>query len=178
MKKKIVIMIVLILFFTQTPLLISVKENMNTQKAILGQFANYDNIVEVLSKEGNFKTLIKALHKANLLKVLESDGMVTIFAPTDKAFSKLSKKSLNNILDETNRKELVNILSYHITIEKVMPNSIENLNGKYIIMLNGEKAKITVQNGEIYINDIKCGDRIETKNGIVYPIDTVMIYRK
>ena len=84
----------------------------------------------------------------------------------------------NNILDETNRKELVNILSYHITIEKVMPNSIENLNGKYIIMLNGEKAKITVQNGEIYINDIKCGDRIETKNGIVYPIDTVMIYRK
>lgn len=178
MKKKIVIMIVLILFFTQTPLLISVKENMNTQKAILGQFVNYDNIVEVLSKEGNFKTLIKALHKANLLKVLESDGMVTIFAPTDKAFSKLSKKSLNNILDETNRKELVNILSYHITIEKVMPNSIENLNGKYIIMLNGEKAKITVQNGEIYINDIKCGDRIETKNGIVYPIDTVMIYRK
>ena len=178
MKKKIVIMIVLILFFTQTPLLISVKENMNTQKAILGQFVNYDNIVEVLSKEGNFKTLIKALHKANLLKVLESDGMVTIFAPTDKAFSKLSKKSLNNILDETNRKELVNILSYHITIEKVMPNSIENLNGKYIIMLNGEKAKITVQNGEIYINDIKCGDRIETKNGIVYPIDTVMVYRK
>ena len=178
MKKKIVIMIVLILFFTQTPLLISVKENMNTQKAMLGQFVNYDNIVEVLSKEGNFKTLIKALHKANLLKVLESDGMVTIFAPTDKAFSKLSKKSLNNILDETNRKELVNILSYHITIEKVMPNSIENLNGKYIIMLNGEKAKITVQNGEIYINDIKCGDRIETKNGIVYPIDTVMIYRK
>ncbi len=178
MKKKIVIMIVLILFFTQTPLLISVKENMNTQKAMMGQFVNYDNIVEVLSKEGNFKTLIKALHKANLLKVLESDGMVTIFAPTDKAFSKLSKKSLNNILDETNRKELVNILSYHITIEKVMPNSIENLNGKYIIMLNGEKAKITVQNGEIYINDIKCGDRIETKNGIVYPIDTVMIYRK
>lgn len=174
MKKKIVIMIVLILFFTQTPLLISVKENMNTQKAILGQFVNSDNIVEVLSKEGNFKTLIKALHKANLLKVLESDGMVTIFAPTDEAFSKLS----NNILDETNRKELVNILSYHITIEKVMPNSIENLNGKYIIMLNGEKAKITVQNGEIYINDIKCGDRIETKNGIVYPIDTVMIYRK
>lgn len=178
MKKKIVIMIVLILFFTQTPLLISVKENMNTQKAMMGQFVNYDNIVEVLSKEGNFKTLIKALHKANLLKVLESDGMVTIFAPTDKAFSKLSKKSLNNILDETNRKELVNILSYHITIEKVMPNSIENLNGKYIIMLNGEKAKITVQNGKIYINDIKCGDRIETKNGIVYPIDTVMIYRK
>ena len=178
MKKKIVIMIVLILFFTQTPLLISVKENMNTQKAILGQFVNSDNIVEVLSKEGNFKTLIKALHKANLLKVLESDGMVTIFAPTDKAFSKLSKKSLNNILDETNRKELVNILSYHITIEKVMPNSIENLNGKYIIMLNGEKAKITVQNGEIYINDIKCGDRIETKYCIVYPIDTVMIYRK
>ena len=178
MKKKIVIMIVLILFFTQTPLLISVKENMNTQKAMMGQFVNYDNIVEVLSKEGNFKTLIKALHKANLLKVLESDGMVTIFAPTDKAFSKLSKKSLNNILDETNRKELVNILSYHITIEKVMPNSIENLNGKYIIMLNGEKAKITVQNGEIYINDIKCGDRIETKNGIVYPIDTIMIYRK
>lgn len=97
MKKKIVIMIVLILFFTQTPLLISVKENMNTQKAMMGQFVNYDNIVEVLSKEGNFKTLIKALHKANLLKVLESDGMVTIFAPTDEAFSKLSKKSLNNI---------------------------------------------------------------------------------
>lgn len=178
MKKKIVIIIVLILFFTQIPLLTSVKENMNTQKAILGQFVNSDNIVEVLSKEGNFKTLIKALHKANLLKVLESDGMVTIFAPTDEAFSKLSKKSLNNILDETNRKELVNILSYHITIEKVMPNSIQDLNGKYIIMLNGEKAKITVQNGEIYINDIKCGDRIETKNGIVYPIDTVMIYQK
>ncbi|MCI5635962.1 MAG: fasciclin domain-containing protein [Sarcina ventriculi] len=178
MKKKIVIIIVLILFFTQIPLLISVKENMNTQRAILGQFVNSDNIVEILSKQGNFKTLIKALHKANLLKVLEGDGVITIFAPTDEAFSKLSKKSLNNILDETNRKELINILSYHITIEKVIPDSIEDLNGKYIIMLNGEKAKITVQNGEIYINDIKCGDRIEIKNGIVYPIDTVMIYQK
>ena len=178
MKKKIVIIIVLILFFTQIPLLISVKENMTTQRAILGQFVNSDNIVEILSKQGNFKTLIKALHKANLLKVLEGDGVITIFAPTDEAFSKLSKKSLNNILDETNRKELINILSYHITIEKVIPDSIEDLNGKYIIMLNGEKAKITVQNGEIYINDIKCGDRIEIKNGIVYPIDTVMIYQK
>ena len=178
MKKKIVIIIVLILFFTQIPLLISVKENMNTQRAILGQFVNSDNIVEILSKQGNFKTLIKALHKANLLKVLEGDGVITIFAPTDEAFSKLSKKSLNNILDETNRKELINILSYHIKIEKVIPDSIEDLNGKYIIMLNGEKAKITVQNGEIYINDIKCGDRIEIKNGIVYPIDTVMIYQK
>ena len=178
MKKKIVIIIVLILFFTQIPLLISVKENMNTQRAILGQFVNSDNIVEILSKQGNFKTLIKALHKANLLKVLEGDGVITIFAPTDEAFSKLSKKSLNNILDETNRKELINILSYHITIEKVIPDSIEDLNGKYIIMLNGEKAKITVQNGEIYINDIKWGDRIEIKNGIVYPIDTVMIYQK
>ena len=178
MKKKLVIIIVLILFFTQIPLLISVKENMNTQRAILGQFVNSDNIVEILSKQGNFKTLIKALHKANLLKVLEGDGVITIFAPTDEAFSKLSKKSLNNILDETNRKELINILSYHITIEKVIPDSIEDLNGKYIIMLNGEKAKITVQNGEIYINDIKCGDRIEIKNGIVYPIDTVMIYQK
>ena len=178
MKKKIVIIIVLILFFTQIPLLISVKENMNTQRAILGQFVNSDNIVEILSKQGNFKTLIKALHKANLLKVLEGDGVITIFAPTDEAFSKLSKKSLNNILDETNRKELINILSYHITIEKVIPDSIEDLNGKYIIMLNGEKAKITVQNGEIYINDIKCGDRIEIKNVIVYPIDTVMIYQK
>ena len=178
MKKKIVIIIVLILFFTQIPLLISVKENMNTQRAILGQFVNSDNIVEILSKQGNFKTLIKALHKANLLKVLEGDGVITIFAPTDEAFSKLSKKSLNNILDETNRKELINILSYHITIEKVIPDSLEDLNGKYIIMLNGEKAKITVQNGEIYINDIKCGDRIEIKNGIVYPIDTVMIYQK
>lgn len=36
MKKKIVIIIVLILFFTQIPLLTSVKENMNTQKVILG----------------------------------------------------------------------------------------------------------------------------------------------
>ena len=144
---------------------------MNTQKAMMGQFVNYDNIVEVLSKEGNFKTLIKALHKANLLKVLESDGMVTIFAPTDEAFSKLSKKSLNNILDETNRKELVNILSYHITIEKVMPNSIENLNGKYIIMLNGEKAKITVQNGEIYINDIKNGMTVIVEGNLYQIVD-------
>ena len=155
MKKKIVIIIVLILFFTQIPLLISVKENMNTQRAILGQFVNSDNIVEILSKQGNFKTLIKALHKANLLKVLEGDGVITIFAPTDEAFSKLSKKSLNNILDETNRKELINILSYHITIEKVIPDSIEDLNGKYIIMLNGEKAKITVQNVEFSIKRIR-----------------------
>ena len=131
-------------------------------------------------KENSYYNCINIIFYSNTFinKCKRKYEYTKIFAPTDEAFSKLSKKSLNNILDETNRKELVNILSYHITIEKVMPNSIENLNGKYIIMLNGEKAKITVQNGEIYINDIKCGDRIETKNGIVYPIDTVMIYRK
>lgn len=130
-------------------------------------------IVEV-AKASKFETLVKAVSAADLAKVLGGEGPFTVFAPTDKAFSKVDKETLASLLKPENKDKLVAVLKYHVVPGKVMSKDVVKLDEAKTA--GGKKVMIKVKGDKVMINkatvtkaDIKC------KNGVIHVIDTVLI---
>lgn len=147
-------------------------------------FANMDiardvatkDIVDIAIGDGRFNTLVTALKAADLVDTLKGKGPFTVFAPTDEAFAKLPKGTLEDLLKPENKEKLADILTFHVTPGKVTAQDAIKLNGKEVTMANGKKAKIEVKNNEVFINGAKVIiTDIQGKNGIIHVIDTVII---
>lgn len=134
------------------------------------------DIVDVISNDARFKTLTTALKSAGLVDTLKGKGPFTVFAPTDEAFAKLPKDTVENLLKPENKDALVKILTYHVAPGTLKAADVLKLNGKDLKMANGSKAKIEVKNNEVYIDGAKViVTDIITKNGVIHVIDTVMM---
>ena len=72
------------------------------------------NIVETAIGAGSFKTLVAAVQAAGLVETLQGTGPFTVFAPTDEAFAKLPKGTIEDLLKPENKAKLVSILTYHV----------------------------------------------------------------
>jgi uncharacterized surface protein with fasciclin (FAS1) repeats len=129
------------------------------------------NIVETAIEAGSFQTLVTAVEAAGLVETLSGPGPFTVFAPTDEAFAKLPKETLDAVLAD--KEKLTAILTYHVVPGKVMASDVANL-----------KEATTVQGGNLSIdtsdgvkvngaNVIKAD--IETSNGVIHVIDTVLL---
>jgi uncharacterized surface protein with fasciclin (FAS1) repeats len=132
------------------------------------------DIVDTAVDAGSFKTLVTALKAADLVDTLKGTGPFTVFAPTDAAFDKLPKGTVEDLLKPENKAKLVAILTYHVVSGKVMS---KDLAGK------SSKAK-SVEGADININatkGVKVDDAtvtkadIETSNGVIHAIDTVIM---
>ena len=73
-----------------------------------------NDIVDTAVEAGSFKTLAAALQAAELVEALKGKGPFTVFAPTDEAFAKLPKETLEALLRPENRDQLVSVLTYHV----------------------------------------------------------------
>jgi len=131
------------------------------------------DIVDTAIAAGSFSTLVKAVQAAGLVDTLKGPGPFTVFAPTDEAFAKLPAGTLDAVLAD--KAKLTAILTYHVVPGKVLAKDVVGLNGK---------AAKTVQGGELTIdttNGVKIGGAnvvktdIETSNGVIHVIDTVLI---
>ena len=78
------------------------------------------DIVDTAVAAGQFKTLAAALQAAGLVETLKGAGPFTVFAPTDEAFAKLPKGTLEDLLKPENKAKLTAILTYHVVPGKVM----------------------------------------------------------
>ena len=137
---------------------------------------NPADIVYTAVNHKELKTFVSALQAAGLVDTLEVDGSFTVFAPTDNAFASLPTGTLKNLLKPENKENLNDILLYHVFNGKVTAQDAAKLNGQEIDMTNGEKAKISVKDGKVFINDaeVVIAD-ISAKNGIIHIIDTVLM---
>lgn len=132
------------------------------------------NVVDTAIAAGDFKTLVTALKAVDLVKTLEGKGPFTVFAPTDEAFAKLPKGTLDDLLKPENKGKLAAILTYHVVPGKVMAADVVKLSkaktvqgSDVTIKVNGDK--VMVDNANVTKTDIKC------KNGVIHIIDTVMM---
>jgi uncharacterized surface protein with fasciclin (FAS1) repeats len=131
-------------------------------------------IVEVAVGSDDFKTLVAAVKAADLVDTLSGEGPFTVFAPTDEAFGKLPKGTLDELLKPENKKKLAGILTYHVVAGKVMAADVVKL--KAAETVQGRKARIRVKEGKVRVNranvvktDIVC------KNGVIHVIDAVIL---
>ena len=90
-----------------------------------GTQAKGNDIVAVASSAGSFNTLVAAVKAAGLVETLQGPGPFTVFAPTDEAFAKLPKGTLEELLKPENKEKLVGILTYHVVPGKVMAADVK-----------------------------------------------------
>lgn len=130
------------------------------------------DIVDTAIEAGNFKTLAAALTKADLIETLKGEGPFTVFAPTDDAFAKLPEGTVESLLRD--KDALTNVLLYHVVSGKVMAKDVVNLISAETIQ--GSSVNIKVVDGKVMINNaqVTIAD-LETSNGVIHVIDTVIL---
>jgi uncharacterized surface protein with fasciclin (FAS1) repeats len=132
------------------------------------------DIVETAVAAENFKTLAAALKAADLVDALKGDGPFTVFAPTDEAFAKLPKGTLESLLKPENKSKLAAILKYHVVSGKVMAKDVVKLSEAKT--LQGSAAKITVKDGNVSVDKaLVTKTDIQTSNGVIHVIDSVIL---
>jgi uncharacterized surface protein with fasciclin (FAS1) repeats len=135
--------------------------------------ASSNTIVDVATANGSFKTLTAALQAADLIDILQSDGPFTVFAPTDAAFAKLPKGTVEMLLKPENKAELVRILTYHVVSGKVLSSSLKS--GK-VETIEGSPISVVVGKKDVMLNKSKVtGVDVAASNGVIHVIDTVLL---
>jgi uncharacterized surface protein with fasciclin (FAS1) repeats len=131
-------------------------------------------VVEVAVANKDFSTLVAAVKAADLVETLSGAGPFTVFAPTNDAFAKLPKETLEDLLKPENKKKLAGILTYHVVPGKVMAKDVVGL--KNATTAQGSKVRITVKEGTVMIDNAKVVKTdIPCKNGVIHVIDTVIL---
>ena len=168
--KKVIILSVAVFAFVVAPIAVS--------------WASYGNhgyvtkqgpdIVDTAVAAGSFGTLVAALKAADLVQTLKGEGPFTVFAPTDEAFAKLPEGTVESLLKPENKDKLTAILTYHVVPSKVMASDVVNLqvaktvNGKELAIDAGKNG-VKIDNANVIKTDI------ETSNGVIHIIDTVVL---
>lgn len=132
------------------------------------------DIVDTAVGAGSFNTLVAAVKAAGLVDTLKGEGPFTVFAPTDEAFAKLPKGTVETLLKPENKDKLISILTYHVVPGKVMAADVVKLSGAKTVQ--GEQIDISTKGGKVMVdgaNVIKTD--IGTSNGVIHVIDSVIL---
>ncbi len=130
------------------------------------------DIVDTAVAAGSFTTLAKALTAADLIATLKGKGPFTVFAPTDEAFAKLPAGALDDLLKD--KAKLKAVLTYHVVAGKVTAAQVVKL--KTAKTVQGGSVAITVNGADVRVDGAKVVKTdIETTNGVIHVIDTVIL---
>lgn len=132
------------------------------------------DVVKVAMSSPDFSTLVAALKQAGLVSSLSNAGPFTVFAPTNEAFNKLPKGTVDGLMKDDKKDDLVNILQYHVFVSALQPDYFKD--GQTLNMVNGDNLKISVNNGKVMLNGkATILKSVPASNGIIYVIDDVLL---
>ena len=132
------------------------------------------DIIDTAIYGGIFNTLISAIKAADFVETLKRNGQFTIFAPTDEAFSKLPKGTIEFLMRPENKKSLKDFLKYHVIKARVPVKKISSGTAK-LKMLNKKEAILISTDGKVTINNVKILKAdVMAKNGIIHIINEVL----
>ena len=169
--------------------------NANAQKmdskektVMVGGAAMYPskNIVENAVNSKDHTTLVAAVKAAGLVETLQSAGPFTVFAPTNAAFDKLPKGTVETLVQPENKDMLTSILTYHVVSGKIsskdLVKMIKDNGGKFMAKtVQGEELTFMVKGKNVMIMDAKGGISkvtiadVNQSNGVIHVIDTVLM---
>jgi transforming growth factor-beta-induced protein len=136
--------------------------------------AGRSDIVDTAVSAGNFKTLAAALKAADLVETLKGKGPFTVFAPTDEAFGKLPKGTVEDLLKPENKNKLTAVLTYHVVPGRVLAADVVKLSKAKTVQ--GSEVKITVEDGKVRVDDANVVKTdIKCRNGVIHVIDAVIL---
>jgi len=132
--------------------------------------ATTHDIVDTAVAAGNFSTLVAAVKAAGLVETLKGAGPFTVFAPTDEAFAKVPKATLDGLLAD--KAALTKVLTYHVVAGKVMAadvkaGHVKTVQGTDLAMVT--EGGVTVNGAKVVAADVAAS------NGVIHAIDTVLM---
>ena len=144
------------------------------------------NIIENAVNSKDHTTLVAAVKAAGLVETLQGKGPFTVFAPTNAAFDKLPKGTVETLLKPENLKTLQTILTYHVVAGKMNAsdiakaikagNGIATLHtvsgGTLTAWMKGQKLYITDENGSM--SQVTIAD-VNQSNGVIHEVNTVLL---
>merc|ERR1719163_1246541 len=139
------------------------------------------NIVQLAESVSELSTLVAAVVAGDLADTLSSPGPFTVFAPTNKGFAALPAGTLTKLMKPENKKELVDILTYHVLPEKVLSTdlklsqAVKTVEGKLLqVTRHGRHVQVGASSNSKDLKNVIKADNLAS-NGVVHIIDGVLI---
>jgi uncharacterized surface protein with fasciclin (FAS1) repeats len=134
--------------------------------------AKKQTIAEIAGGSSQFDTLTSLLGTAGLAETLDGKGKFTVFAPTDAAFAKVPKSTLDALAADT--EQLKAVLLYHVASGRLTAKKVVRRSS--IKTLNGASVKVRVTKKGVRVNDAKVVKTdIKASNGVVHVINKVLL---
>lgn len=144
------------------------------------------NIVENAVNSKDHTTLVAAVKAAGLVETLEGAGPFTVFAPTNEAFDKLPKGTVETLVKPENKAKLTSILTYHVVAGKLsaadLMKMVKDSHGKATLKtVNGENLYVTQKGRNLMMTDENGGMAkitiadVNQSNGVIHVIDAVLL---
>lgn len=144
------------------------------------------DIIDNAVNSKDHTTLVAAVKAAGLVETLKGDGPFTVFAPTNEAFAKLPKGTVETLLRPENKAMLTKILTYHVVAGKHSASSIVKAikagkgtaqfttvgGGKLWAMLSGKNVILKDEKGGM--STVSIAD-VNQKNGVIHVVDSVLL---
>ena len=148
-------------------------------------FAN-KNIIENAVNSKDHTTLVAAVKAAGLVDTLSSPGPFTVFAPTNAAFAKLPKGTVETLLKPENKAQLTKILTAHVVSANALSGAINKMvkdgGGTHKLKtVSGNTLVVMAKNGKITLRDESGGTAnvtiadVRQSNGVIHVVDKVLL---
>jgi uncharacterized surface protein with fasciclin (FAS1) repeats len=133
---------------------------------------SHKTIVQVAASDPQFSTLVGLVQKAGLADTL-SKGSFTVFAPTNAAFAKVPKATLDALA--ANPDQLKAVLTYHVAAGRLTAGAV--VRRTRIKTVNGASIRVSVRGKTVRLNRTAkvTKTNIRASNGVIHVIDRVLI---
>lgn len=136
-----------------------------------GAFSGQDSLAVLASLE-KFSILLSAIETAQLTDILQSSTPLTLYLPTNEAFSQLSEEQLELLLSDS--RALEDVLRHHMVAGRIVSANLRGTRdmptlGGGVLTLRIEEEQLSIGNANVLFADIL------TRNGMLYAIDQVLL---
>jgi uncharacterized surface protein with fasciclin (FAS1) repeats len=144
------------------------------------------SIAANLARSNDHRTLVAALSAAGMLEQLQGNGSFTLFAPSDAAFARLPRGTMESLMAPASRALLAQLLSYHVvpgskTRAQILADISAGGGVATYQSASGGRIRLSREGGSIVVHDIH-GNRTSltigdarTSNGILHVLDGVLL---
>lgn len=135
------------------------------------------DVVDLAIASPDHTTLVTAVQAADLAATLKGAGPFTIFAPTNAAFDKLPKGTVEGLLKPEKKADLANILTFHVVSGNVKAADLKD--GQKVKTLQGGELTVSIKDGKVMIDgaNVTTAD-LSGSNGVIHVIDAVLLPKK
>jgi uncharacterized surface protein with fasciclin (FAS1) repeats len=168
---------------------IKLQKNKNVKSKMVNGYTmlSNQNIIQNFANAKDYSVLLNAIKAAGLTETFESKGPITIFAPTNSAFSKLPAGKLDSLLLPAHKYDLSSLITYHaiagkVSVRDISRNIREHKGTATYITLAGSKLAATIDTNRNIILTDETGGKcvisqfdVEQSNGMLHVVNSVIV---